>query len=225
MDELKKALINFSLCLNQIELLIGQLEILIDQSRRDFHENGIRTIQYQEGESPLEEEIHTYMNYWSYSFEDVYDQFNVLVPHRLRSSVLLVIYGMFESEFDNLATIVLRKSGLPFSLQDFKNKGLTRSFSCIKKLINKEHVQEWNNFSPIIKLRNIAAHNNRLIKLTDFEKKDNIIKLLIKEKILTITDVYGSQTHDFIFTKHTLPAIKECMEQLYLKISVELKHF
>jgi len=222
MDELKKALIRFSLSLNEIYVLVGNMENLIEHSKKEFKQKGIRSVQSQEGDSPLEEEVYTYGGYWSYIFEDVFDQFHVFLPYRMRSSVLLTIFGMFEGEMDSLATLMLKKKEMPFALNNFMDKGIVRSYRCIRKLLNMTHCQEWNEFNIIINLRNIAAHNNSLIMRKDFGK-ENHLDQLISNKIIINTEVYGDGNDNFIFTEQSLFEVHCLMNKLFQKIRKEIE--
>lgn len=227
MDDLKKALISFSLCMNHVEVLVGQMEMLIRHSGKEFENKGIRRTQFCEPEeSPLEQEIYTYGGYWSYSPEYIIDQFTVFVPYRMRSSVLLTIFGMLEGEMDSVAALMLKKKEMPFSLNNFTEKGIHRSYLCIRKLLGIQHCQEWNDFMPIIKLRNIAAHNNKLMEKKDFVK-ENHLDQLISKNILLGTDGYGEAVSGFIFTGEGMFEIYHHMNKLLERIrkEVELKFY
>ncbi|WP_417800755.1 hypothetical protein [Tenacibaculum sp.] len=140
-------------------------------------------------------------------------------PNILNKSVYLTIYSMFENEFTKLCEWCQHSENLSLGPKDLKGGnyiGQCRNYIIKVLNVNLENLKEqWNKIGNYQQIRNVIAHNNGIVKLTNKE----IPKFVNKTKGISIeqkTSEIQIESIDFLidFIDHLVGFLNETIEEI-----------
>lgn len=130
-------------------------------------------------------------------------------------SYLLSLYAVIETSLDRYCKTCEEKMHLKISLEDLKDKGITRAITYLEKVVEVENIQSddrWNRMKTINEMRNDFIHSSGyFVKQNKIEKYKKILNIeivdgkiyLLYEDIINIYEII-EKFMDFVFTRNFL---------------------
>jgi len=130
-------------------------------------------------------------------------------------SYLLSLYAIVEASLDRYCKVCEEKMNLNVSLEDLKDKGITRAITYLEKVVEIENIKSddrWNKMKLINEMRNDFIHSSGyFVKQAKIEKYKKILNIeivdgkiyLLYEDIIKIYEII-EKFMDFVFTRNFL---------------------
>lgn len=127
-------------------------------------------------------------------------------------SYLLSLYAVVEASLDSYCKTCEEKLHLKISLEDLKDKGITRAITYLEKVVEVENIQSddrWNKMRTINEMRNDFIHSSGyFVKQNKIDKYKKILNIeivdgkiyLLYEDIINIYEII-EKFMDFVFTR------------------------
>ena len=118
---------------------------------------------------------------------DLEELFTSHFPNLQRKSAFLTLYAFLENELEKLAVKLKHELSLPTRLNDIAGKGIQRSFSYMKLIVNlkiDKSDNRWSRISHINRLRNMIIHSEGQLSTDDQARgKEEKFAALLKDHL------------------------------------------
>lgn len=112
-------------------------------------------------------------------------------PSLHRRSGLMSLVGFFESELFKLCTIYRKQKHLKLKLNELKGQGFEKYITYLEKVAGIEvfkQSESLNRIRPILKLRNVIAHQNGWIISTPEQSNDRLLRFVEQSPYLGLSN-------------------------------------
>ncbi len=144
-----------------------------------------------------------------------YQQFNIIYPNILWSSLFLTAYANLESSLDLLSDYYFISKNLNISPKDLKDRGIARSKKYLTKLVGlkfPDDTKDWDSINEVAYIRHCLIHANGIVSQTnDNEKIHSVVKKYPEIKI---------ENDHIIITKDFVNSFTSWCENLLLSLQL-----
>lgn len=163
----------------EMRTLIDQTETSVSKAIEEI--NNCRSLDFVEYDEvsedgyPYKQKMYNYKGISGYDEDDVKSEYIFLIEQLSRRSAYLTIFGLFEHHLEGCCKLMISIAHHGVSFEDMENGTIEKTHRVLAKVITKGESKRIPDIMHLLKIRNIMAHDNALVKE---EKKLNVERAL-----------------------------------------------
>lgn len=216
----------------EMRTLIDQTESAVSKAIEEINNcRSLGFVEYDEESEdghPYKERIYSYNGISGHNEDDVRSEYSTLIAQLFRRSAYLTIFGLFEHHLEACCKQMISIARIGLTFEDMENGTIEKTHEILASVITKGESKRICNISHLLKIRNVMAHDNALLK----QEKKSIIEralrricnerggvIVLKYNVVHLDDGFLAYVIDEFERYHS--QMESAIQEYYLRRSVQ----